>query len=80
MKKYNIWKTNGKSDELCCQIEAQNQKSALRKYRKGLLSSGQYWIDNNCLRSSYVENGKQLKQFDTKSFMWKWRLVQNDKS
>ena len=53
MKKYNIWKTNGKSDEFCCQIEAQNQKSALQKYRKGLLSSGQYWIDNNCLRSSY---------------------------
>ena len=53
MKKYNIWKTNGKSDELCCQIEAQNQKSALQKYRKGLLSSGQYWIENNCLLSSF---------------------------
>ena len=53
MKKYNIWKTNGKSDELCCQVEAKNQKSALQKYRKGLLSSGQYWIENNCLLSSF---------------------------
>ena len=61
MKKYNIWKTNGKSDELCCQIEAQNQKSALRKYRKSLLSSGQYWIENNCLRSSYGGEWKAIE-------------------
>ena len=61
MKKYNIWKTNGKSDELCCQIEAQNQKSALRKYRKSLLSSGQYWIDNNCLHSSYGGEWKAIE-------------------
>lgn len=53
MKKYDIWKTNGKTDEFCCQIEAKNQKIALQKYRKGLLSSGQYWIENNCLYSSY---------------------------
>ena len=61
MKKFNIWKTNGKSDELCCQIEAQNQKSALQKYRKGLLSSGQYWIENNCLRSSYGGEWKAIE-------------------
>ena len=41
--------------------EAQNQKSALQKYRKGLLSSGQYWIENNCLRSSYGGEWKAVE-------------------
>lgn len=61
MKKYNIWKTNGKSDEFCCQIEAKTQVSALRKYRNSLLSSGQYWIENDCLRSSYGGEWKAVE-------------------
>lgn len=61
MKKYNIWKTNGKSDEFCCQVKVKNIISALRKYRKGLLSSGQYWIENNCLRSSYGGEWKAIE-------------------
>lgn len=52
MKKFNIWKTNGR-DTLCCQIEAKDQKSALKKYRKSLMLSGQYWIENNRLHSSF---------------------------
>lgn len=34
MKKYSIWKTNGKNDMFCCQIEAKGEISALKKYAK----------------------------------------------
>ena len=63
MKKFNIFKTNGDFDELCCQIEAKNVKSALHKYRNGIFSSGQYWIKDNCLYSSY---GVVWKAIETK--------------
>lgn len=53
MKKFNIWKINGRSDTLCCQIEAKSEHSALRKFQNYLLSSGEYWIENNRLHSSY---------------------------
>ena len=62
MKKFNIWKINGKEDLFCCQIEAKNQKSALKKYRKTLLSSGQCWMENNILLSSY---GGQWEAIET---------------
>lgn len=52
MKKFNIWKITG-SHEFCCSIEAKTAKSALKKYRKTLLSSGQYWIENDALYSSF---------------------------
>lgn len=61
MKKFNIYKTNGKSGKFCCQLEARDNISALRKYRKGLLSSGQYWIDNGCLRSSFGGEWKAVE-------------------
>lgn len=61
MKKFNIWKTNGRSDEFCCQIDARDNVSALRKYRKSLLSSGEYWIENGCLRSSYGGEWKAVE-------------------
>ena len=61
MKKFNIWKTNGKSDVFCCQIDARDNIYALRKYRKGLLTTGEYWIDNDCLRSSYGGEWKAVE-------------------
>lgn len=61
VKKFNIWKTNGRSDEFCCQIDARDNVSALRKYRKGLISAGEYWIENGCLRSSYGGEWKAVE-------------------
>lgn len=63
MRKYNIWKI-GKSDEYCCQIEANGQISALKKYAKGLLSSGEKWIDktHKTLNTSY---GAEFKAVET---------------
>ena len=64
MKKYNIWKTNGRSDEFCCQIEARGIVEALRKYSKSILSSGEKWIDKNAktLNTSY---GAEFKAVET---------------
>ena len=61
MKKFNIWKTNGRCDELCCKINARDGISALRKYKNGLLTTGEYWIENNCLRSSYGGEWKAVE-------------------
>lgn len=58
---FNIWKINEKSDVFCCQIEAKSEKSALLKYRKSLLTSGQYWIENCILRSSYGGEWKAVE-------------------
>lgn len=64
MKKYNIWKINGRNDEFCCQIEAKGEISALKKYAKGLLSSGEKWIDKSMktLNTSY---GAEFKAVET---------------
>lgn len=63
MKIFNIWKTNGRSCILCRQIEAKTQNSALRKYQKIIcrMSTGEFWIDNNCLRSSYGGEWKAVE-------------------
>ena len=43
MRNWNIIdKING---QVCTQVQAQNGKSAVRKFRQGLLSSGIYWIE-----------------------------------
>ena len=55
MKKFNIWKINGNSDEFCCLIEARDKISALKKYSRSLMSSGIKWIDKSTmtLNTSY---------------------------
>lgn len=64
MKKYNIFKTNGKSDIFCCQIEAKGEIFALKKYAKNILSSGERWIDKTqkTLCTSY---GAEYKAVET---------------
>lgn len=56
MKTWKIFKLNN-SNEFCAFIDAQTEKQALQKYRKMLLSSGQYWIEKTLnhyeLLSSY---------------------------
>ena len=44
MKTFKIYKISGMTNEFCSFIEAQNEKSALKKYCKSLLSSGQYQL------------------------------------
>ena len=63
MKKYSIWKTNGKNDMFCCQIEAKGEISALKKYAKNILSSGERWIDKEqkTLHTSYGEEYKAVE-------------------
>lgn len=63
MKTFNIWKTNGRGDILCRQVEAKTQRSALRKYQKIIckMSTGEYWIDKDCLRSSYGGEWKAVE-------------------
>ena len=53
-----IWKIYDLvSGSECCEVEAGTQKSALKKFQKGLLSSGFYWIEKvghwYVLRSSF---------------------------
>lgn len=43
MKKFDV--INMHNSQFCCVIEAKNQKSALNKFKKNLLSSGFYWIE-----------------------------------
>ena len=49
MKKFNIFSLNN----FCCQIEARDKKSALRKYKKKLISVGIYWLEEDKLYSSF---------------------------
>ena len=53
MKKFNIYNTSLSMNSFCCQIEARDKKSALRKYRKELTSSGIYWFEEDKLLSSF---------------------------
>lgn len=56
MKTFEIYKAGMYKNDLCCEINARNEKTALLKYRKSQISSGQYWFEkhgNYELYSSY---------------------------
>lgn len=45
MNTYAIYKISGLSDTFCCKVQAENERSALVKYKNGMTSTSQKWIE-----------------------------------